>query len=112
MRILVTGAAGFIGHHVVSTLLDNAHAVVGLDRIDETSTLARLPQGHERFKFVWHDLRAPINDLAANMIGPVDAICHLAAPLTSSGPSGTPCLSSWITSSAPVTCWSTPRLSS
>lgn len=79
MRILVTGAAGFIGHHVVAAFLDNAHHVVGLDRIDETSTLARLPQGHERFKFVWHDLRAPLNELVSNMIGGVDAICHLAA---------------------------------
>lgn len=79
MKILVTGAAGFIGHHVVSTLLDNAHEVVGLDRIDETSTLARLPQGHDHFKFVWHDLRAPLNELVSNMIGEVDAVCHLAA---------------------------------
>lgn len=79
MKILVTGAAGFIGHHLVNTLLDNAHSVVGLDRIDETSTLARLPRGHDRFKFVWHDLRAPINELVSGMIGNVDAICHLAA---------------------------------
>jgi dTDP-glucose 4,6-dehydratase len=79
MKVLVTGAAGFIGHHVVAILLDNAHEVVGLDRIDETSTLARLPQGHDRFKFVWHDLRAPLNELVSNMIGGVDAICHLAA---------------------------------
>ncbi len=79
MKILVTGAAGFIGHHVVNTFLDNAHTVIGLDRIDETSTLARLPRGHDRFKFVWHDLRAPLNELVSNMIGDVDAICHLAA---------------------------------
>ncbi|HET8670700.1 MAG TPA: NAD-dependent epimerase/dehydratase family protein, partial [Candidatus Saccharimonadales bacterium] len=35
MRILVTGAAGFIGFHVSKSLLDRGHEVVGLDNLNE-----------------------------------------------------------------------------
>ena len=33
MKILVTGAAGFIGYHVTNRMLENGHAVVGIDNI-------------------------------------------------------------------------------
>lgn len=78
MRILVTGACGFIGHHVVEEFINHGHEVVALDRLDETSTMERL-KGMKGVTFVWHDLRAPINELVATMIGDVDAIYHLAA---------------------------------
>jgi len=78
MRILVTGACGFIGHHVVAEFIENGHEVIALDRLDQTSTMMRLAD-MENVKFVWHDLRSPINSLVANMIGHVDAIFHLAA---------------------------------
>lgn len=74
-RILITGASGFIGHHVVKTMSTNFD-VVCLDRIDSTSTQQRLPANS---KFVWHDLKAPINELVASQIGPINAIFHLAA---------------------------------
>ncbi|WP_350288791.1 NAD-dependent epimerase/dehydratase family protein [uncultured Croceitalea sp.] len=35
MKILVTGAAGFIGFHVIKSLLDSQHTVVGLDNIND-----------------------------------------------------------------------------
>lgn len=78
MKILVTGACGFIGHHVVQEFVAHGHEVIALDRLDQTSTMMRLAD-MENVRFVWHDLRSPINSLVANMIGPVDAIFHLAA---------------------------------
>ncbi|MFD2587072.1 NAD-dependent epimerase [Croceitalea marina] len=35
MKILVTGASGFIGFHVIKSLLDSKHTVVGLDNIND-----------------------------------------------------------------------------
>ena len=34
MKVLVTGAAGFIGHHVTRRLVDQGHEVVGLDNLN------------------------------------------------------------------------------
>jgi dTDP-glucose 4,6-dehydratase len=81
MRVLITGACGFIGHHVVGAMLARGHEAVALDCLDETSSLDRLRlfHDHERFQFVWHDLKSPINDLVASLIGNIDAIFHLAA---------------------------------
>lgn len=77
---------GFIGHHVADVLLENTdHEFVGLDRIDATSTPHRLryingwTEKAKRVKFVWHDLRAPINEMTMRQIGDVDVIMHLAA---------------------------------
>ena len=35
MKILVTGAAGFIGYHLVKTLIKDNHVVIGLDNIND-----------------------------------------------------------------------------
>jgi UDP-glucuronate 4-epimerase len=35
MKILVTGAAGFIGYHLVKTLIEDNHDVIGLDNIND-----------------------------------------------------------------------------
>ena len=86
-RVLVTGGAGFIAHHLIHHLLSTTdHHVVSLDRLDTSGTLSRLadvldlyPQWRERVTIAWHDLKAPINDLVANQIGDVDYILHLAA---------------------------------
>lgn len=86
MRVLLTGACGFIGSHFVEAMLRTTDwHVIGLDRIDETSSLRRIVhttawhqhKGH--FQFVWHDLRAPINASVAKEIGEVDLVLHLAA---------------------------------
>jgi dTDP-glucose 4,6-dehydratase len=86
MRILITGLCGFIAHHVADVLLEETdHEIVGIDRIDATSTVHRLryvngwESKSKRVKFVWHDLRAPINELVSRQIGHVDVILHLAA---------------------------------
>lgn len=85
-RVLLTGACGFIGSHFVEAILKTTDwLLVGLDRIDETSSLRRVLETDayhihaDRFRFVWHDLRAAINDSVDQEIGPVDYVLHLAA---------------------------------
>jgi len=62
MRILVTGAAGFIGFHVSKSLLDRGHEVTGLDNLsdyyDVRLKLARLEQLTARngFRFIKQDI--------------------------------------------------------
>ena len=86
-RVLVTGGAGFVGHHVVEKLLqDTDWDVISLDRLDVSGDLNRLhnvleknPEWRTRLKIVWHDLKAPLNSLVRKRIGNVDSILHLAA---------------------------------
>jgi dTDP-glucose 4,6-dehydratase len=86
-RLLITGGAGFIGHHVIETLLrDTDYEIVVLDRLDTSGNLNRLKEvldtdesWESRVKFIWHDLKAPINEVLAKQIGEVEYILHLAA---------------------------------
>lgn len=86
MNILLTGGAGFIGHHVAEHLLRNTDAkITFLDRLDCSGNLNRITQidswaeNKHRCKWVFHDLRAPISDQLALQIGEHDVILHLAA---------------------------------
>jgi dTDP-glucose 4,6-dehydratase len=86
-KALVTGGAGFIGHHLIEHIMKNTDwEVVCLDRLDTSGNLNRLAEfidvndGYRRrFKFVFHDLKAEINSLVKSEIGPVTHIFHLAA---------------------------------
>lgn len=85
-RILVTGGAGFIGHHIIDYLFEKTSAhIVCLDRLDISGTLNRLTDLQEwdkkqkRITFMWHDLKAPINEFTVRAIGDADYILHLAA---------------------------------
>jgi dTDP-glucose 4,6-dehydratase len=85
-RILITGGAGFIGHHIVEHILDETDwDIVILDRLDISGTLNRLadlPNWEEkrsRVKFVFHDFRAPLNEYVKTRLGDVNYILHLAA---------------------------------
>ena len=56
MRIVVTGAAGFIGSHLCETLLDRGHSVVGLDNL-VTGNIANIAHLRDRdLTFIRHDV--------------------------------------------------------
>ncbi|MGH7788687.1 MAG: NAD-dependent epimerase [Candidatus Binatia bacterium] len=85
MKLLVTGAAGFIGSHLTIRLLDRGDTVVGIDNLndyyDVTLKEARLARvaGREGFRFVKLDVadRAGLADLFA--AERFDRVVHLAA---------------------------------
>lgn len=72
MRVLVTGAAGFIGSHVVEALSARGHETVAVDNL--------LPKAHGSepdFDGVVGDVRDPA--LLADLLAGVDVVCHQAA---------------------------------
>lgn len=76
MRILISGAAGFLGSHLCDRLLKDGHEVVGLDNFITGSrdNIAHLA-GNEKFTFILHDI--------SNYIfvpGKIDAVLHFASP--------------------------------
>jgi UDP-glucuronate 4-epimerase len=84
MRILVTGAAGFIGSHLSERLIARGDDVIGLDnfdafyaRADKERNLAAL-RASPRFSFVEGDLRS-VQDLGRAFASRPDAVVHLAA---------------------------------
>ncbi|MCH8545006.1 MAG: NAD-dependent epimerase [Alcanivorax sp.] len=85
MKILVTGAAGFIGFHVARTLLADGHAVVGLDNLNDYYDVslkeARLAQltPHAQFRFVKLDLADRDGMAALFAAEGFDRVVHLAA---------------------------------
>ena len=79
MKVLLTGAAGFIGHHVLDRLMKE-HEVTILDRLDHSGNLNRLSEiGANKCRFIFHDLRAAVNSQLAAQIGSQDWIIHMAA---------------------------------
>lgn len=81
MKILVTGAAGFAGSHIVDEILRATDAdVIGLDSLTYAGHMENLPSPTEsRFKFIYHDFRAPLPQRMLEGIGPVDFIIHNGA---------------------------------
>jgi UDP-glucose 4-epimerase len=59
MRILVTGAAGFIGGYLVQELLDRGHEVVGLDNFSKYGRVTKSYAGDARFRLVEGDAKDP-----------------------------------------------------
>ncbi len=75
MRILVTGASGFIGRHLVAGLQDAGHGLVCVVRRDAGT---RPPAPSETCSLSWIDDIAEESDWASRLRG-IDAVVHLAA---------------------------------
>ena len=75
MRVVITGAAGFIGSHLSEALLDRGASVVGIDNL-LTGDLANIAHLRDRdFQFIRHDVTNYID-----VDGPVDYVLHWASP--------------------------------
>ena len=76
MRILITGAAGFLGSHLCDRLLADGHEVIGMDNFvtGNRSNISHL-LGNEKFSFHKHDISNYIF-----MSGKVDGVLHFASP--------------------------------
>jgi UDP-glucuronate decarboxylase len=74
MKILLTGAAGFLGSHISKKLIDNNHEVIGLDDLS-TGSIQNIEQliNHPKYSFIEHDVRIPYQ-------ARVDAIFNFACP--------------------------------
>jgi len=74
MKILLTGAAGFLGSHISKKLIGNNHEVIGLDDLS-TGSIKNIEQliNHPKYSFIEHDVRIPYQ-------AKVDAILNFACP--------------------------------
>ena len=98
MKILVTGAAGFIGYHLCKSLISEKHQVIGLDSINdyydinlkfdrlislgikkEQSKVYNKKTSYDNFEFIRLDLedKKALNDFFENE--KFDVVCNLAA---------------------------------
>src|SRR5262249_37251117 len=57
MKILITGAAGFIGGYLIEELLQAGHQVVGLDNFSKYGPLKQASRGHANYRFVEGDAK-------------------------------------------------------
>jgi dTDP-glucose 4,6-dehydratase len=75
MRVLITGAAGFLGSHLCDALLADGNSVVGVDNFitGNSANLAHL-SGEPRFEFVEQDVIEPFD------VGDIAFVFHFASP--------------------------------
>src|SRR4051812_41135238 len=75
MRVMVTGAAGFLGSHLCDVLIAERHSVLGVDNFitGNRANLSRL-QNESRFAFHEHDITEPFD------FGKVDYVFNFASP--------------------------------
>src|SRR5213078_301570 len=81
MRILISGAAGFLGSHLTDLLLSQGHNVVGVDNfITGKPENIRHLEGNNAYTFLRHDVIEPMN-----LDGSLDRIYHMASPASPIG---------------------------
>jgi dTDP-glucose 4,6-dehydratase len=75
MRVLVTGAAGFLGSHLTDRLIGEGHSVIGVDNLS-TGDLGNIEhlKSESRFAFEEKDICIPFD------LGKVDAVYNMASP--------------------------------
>lgn len=87
-KILLTGGAGFIGHQALENFLKlTNYSVVTIDRLSYAGELNRIndvivaagEENRSRVEFVYHDLKAPLNDELLKKIADVNIILHIGA---------------------------------
>ena len=76
MRVLITGAAGFLGSHLCDRFLAEGHSVIGLDNLvtGHPENLAHLV-GNDRFEFIRHNIST-----YTYVPGEIDGVLHFASP--------------------------------
>ena len=81
MRILISGAAGFLGSHLTDLLLSQGHEVIGVDNFitGKPQNIKHL-EANPRYRFIRHDVIEPW-DIA----GPINRIYHMASPASPVG---------------------------
>jgi dTDP-glucose 4,6-dehydratase len=76
MRVVITGAAGFLGSHLAERFLREGYDVLGVDNyVTGSQDNIRLLEGHAGFTFRYHDISRPLY-----LDGPVDGVLHFASP--------------------------------
>src|SRR5687767_11164343 len=76
MRILITGAAGFLGSNLCDRFLAEGHEVIGMDNFitGAVANIAHLDR-EPRFSFIEHNVTEYID-----IPGPLDGVLHFASP--------------------------------
>ena len=86
--ILITGGAGFIGHQVVKEIIASSDWNIYLvDRLSYAGNLNRINEiieesnneARKRIKFIYHDLKAPLNNQVLKQIESVNVVLHIGA---------------------------------
>src|SRR4051812_38175909 len=81
MRVLISGAAGFLGSHLTDLLLGQGHEVIGVDNfITGKPENIRHLEGNRSYRFMQNDVIEPLT-----IDGSIDRIYHMASPASPIG---------------------------